>query len=276
MNETDIRKAVREAYARTVKQQNSCCDTSTCGCCSSTSARDNSRRIGYSDTEIDIVPEGSNLGLGCGNPTALASLKEGETVLDLGYGAGFDCFIAAGRVGKNGKVIGVDMTPEMLEKARENATKGGYTNVEFRLAEIENLPVTNNSVDVIISNCVINLSTDKPQVFREAYRVLKPGGRLMVSDIILTKTLPAELRNSMESYANCIAGASLKSDYLDAIEKAGFKNIEIVEESTVAAKNIISDFTAKMIAVNLEPTPEKVKDLVNSIKSIMVSSIKPK
>jgi ubiquinone/menaquinone biosynthesis C-methylase UbiE len=178
-----------------------------------------------------MLPEGADLGLGCGNPVALASLKEGEVVLDLGSGPGMDCFLAATRVGQKGKVIGVDMTPDMLDRARSNAAKGDYTNVEFRLGEIENLPMADNSVDVVISNCVINLSPDKPRVFSEIYRVLKPGGRLMVSDIVTEKELPESVKNSSEAYCSCIAGAALKSDYLRTIAKAGFKDITIVGES---------------------------------------------
>ena len=160
--------------------------------------------IGYSEEEMTAVPEGANLGLGCGNPTAMASLKEGETVLDLGAGAGFDCFLAAGKVGPEGRVIGIDMTPEMLEKARENAQKGNFSNVEFRLGEIENLPVADGIIDIIISNCVINLVPDKDRVFSEAFRVLKPGGRIMVSDIVLTKELPDFIKNNMAAYVGCI------------------------------------------------------------------------
>ncbi len=192
------------------------------------------------EADINNVPEGANLGLGCGNPIALASIKEGETVLDLGSGAGFDCFLAANRVGGKGRVIGVDMTPEMLEKARENARQGDYNNVEFRLGEIENLPVADSSIDVIISNCVINLAPDKNRVFHEAFRALKPGGRIMVSDIVLEKELPENIKNSIEAYVGCVAGASLESDYLQAIESAGFKEVKIVGESVFDIKDIIS------------------------------------
>lgn len=173
------------------------------------------------------APTGSNLGLGCGNPVAIASLKPGETVLDLGSGAGFDTFLASNKVGKTGKVIGVDMTDEMLEKARKNAKKGSYANVEFRKGDIENLPVDDNSVDAIISNCVINLAPDKEKVFKEAYRVLKPGGRLMVSDVVLTKPLQDELKNNEELLSGCVAGAILKEDYLNLLKKAGFTDISI-------------------------------------------------
>lgn len=188
--------------------------------------------VGYSPEELMSLPEETKTGLGCGNPTALASLQEGEVVLDLGAGGGIDCFLASNAVGKNGKVIGVDMTPEMLSLARSNARKGDYGNVEFRLGEIENLPVADSSIDVIISNCVINLSTQKPRVFAEAFRVLKPGGRLMVSDIVLTGELPEDIRSSLEAYAGCIAGASHKEDYLAMISAAGFDHVKVVSEKS--------------------------------------------
>jgi arsenite methyltransferase len=188
--------------------------------------------IGYSAEELQSVPEEARMGLGCGNPPALASLKEGEVVLDLGAGGGIDCFLASIAVGKTGRVIGVDMTPEMLHRARENARNGSYDNVEFRLGEIENLPVADGTIDVVISNCVINLSPDKARVFNEAYRVLRPGGRLMVSDMVLTRELPEDIRNSLAAYAGCVAGASLKEDYLATIAQAGFKSIEIVSEQS--------------------------------------------
>src|SRR4030043_1269161 len=211
MDKEEIRKVVREGYAKIVKQDSSCCDPVKSSCCGSTDlAQDISRNIGYTEEELKAVPEGANLGLGCGNPVALASLKEGETVLDLGSGAGFDCFLAANKVGNQGKVIGVDMTPEMLDKARENARKSDYENVEFRLGEIETLPAADNSVDVIISNCVINLAPDKGRVFKEAFRVLKPGGRLMISDIVLTKELPDAIKNSIEAYIGCLSGAIMR------------------------------------------------------------------
>ena len=188
------------------------------------------KKIGYSDEEMQAVPSGSNLGLGCGNPIALASLKAGDTVLDLGSGAGFDCFLAS-KVGPTGRVIGVDMTEEMVARARDNAAKGGYQNVEFRLGEIEKLPVEDSSVDVIISNCVINLVPNKEKAFREAFRTLRPGGRLMVSDIVLLKKLPDFVKESIEAYVGCVAGAAMKETYLNAIRSAGFQDVTVVEES---------------------------------------------
>jgi arsenite methyltransferase len=194
--------------------------------------------VGYSAEELQAIPEDARMGLGCGNPTALASLKEGEVVLDLGAGGGIDCFLAAIAVGRTGKAIGVDMTPEMLHRARDNARKGGYDNVEFRLGEIENLPVADNTIDVVISNCVINLSPDKTRVFEEAYRVLKPGGRLMVSDMVLTRELPEDVKNSLAAYAGCVAGASMKEDYLMTIANAGFENVEVLSEQSFGSDEL--------------------------------------
>jgi ubiquinone/menaquinone biosynthesis C-methylase UbiE len=206
---------------------------------------------------------------------ALASLKKGETVLDLGSGAGFDCFLVANKVGKKGKVIGVDMTPEMLETARENARKGDYKNVEFRLGEIENLPVADSSVDVIISNCVINLSTDKKRVFQEGFRALKPGGRLMVSDIVLLKELPDSIRNSVTAYVGCVSGAMLKDDYLKTVKAAGFRKVTILQETAFPIDCMANDPTAVAIAKNAGMSLDQVKDTVGSVLSIKVSGIKP-
>jgi arsenite methyltransferase len=274
MKDDEIKKTVREGYARVAKQSSSCC-ASSASCCGGSVAQDISRAIGYSEEELSSVPEGANLGLGCGNPVALSSLKKGETVLDLGSGAGFDCFLAADRVGKRGKVIGVDMTPEMLEKARENTREGNYNNVEFRLGEIENLPVADSSVDAVISNCVINLSPDKKRVFREAFRTLKPGGRLMVSDIVLLKELPEALRNSVQAYVGCLAGAMMKEDYMKSIKAAGFRKVKIIEETTFPIDYMANDPTAVAILKDSNLSLDKVKESLGSVVSIKVSGIKP-
>jgi arsenite methyltransferase len=277
MKDTDIRNSVREGYAKIVKESgSSCCNSSAkaCGCNSTQSAREISKNIGYTEEDINNVPEGANFGLGCGNPIALASLKEGETVLDLGSGAGFDCFLAANRVGKNGRVIGVDMTPEMVEKARENAEKAEYTNVEFHLGEIENLPVADNTVDAIISNCVINLSVNKRRVFQEAYRVLKPGGRLMVSDIVLTKKLPDIVKKSVEAYIGCVAGAALEIEYLGAIEAVGFNDVRVVDEMGITPDSVENDPVALSIAEGLELSKDEIRDIAGAIKSVKVAAIK--
>lgn len=271
----EIGKAVRERYGNIAKQGSSCCGPVK-SCCGSTDlVQDISKNIGYSQKELDAVPEGANLGLGCGNPVALASLKEGEVVLDLGSGAGFDCFLAANQVGKTGKVIGVDMTAEMLERARENARKGNFDNVEFRLGEIENLPVGDNQVDIIISNCVINLSPNKERVFKEAFRVLRPGGRLMVSDIVLLKELPEEIKNSVAAYVSCIAGATTKKEYLKEIREAGFKETKVQGEAAFSTELLVNDPIAREVAKNLKLSRKKAEDLASSVVSIKVSAIKP-
>lgn len=269
MNKEEIIKVIKKGYGKIAKK-------GSCSCCGNNNSTDNiSKNIGYTDEELKTAPEGANLGLGCGNPVALASLREGETVLDFGSGAGFDCFLAANKVGNKGKVIGVDMTPEMVEKARENAKKGNYKNVEFKLAEIENLPVNDNSVDVIISNCVINLSPDKRKVFSEAYRVLKPGGRLMISDIVLLKELPEPIRNSIEAYIGCLAGAMMKNEYMEIIKMAGFQNVKIIEETTFPVEVIENDPTVKSIIKDLNISREALKELANSGVSIKIYGVKP-
>ncbi|EKD53077.1 MAG: arsenite S-adenosylmethyltransferase [uncultured bacterium] len=225
----NIKEIVKKEYGQIAKTSAEC-GCGSCGCSSNMTVQKQSGEMGYSEDEMLGVPEGSNLGLGCGNPIAIASLEEGNVVLDLGSGAGFDSFLAAKKVGDSGKVFGVDMTDEMLEKARENAKKGGITNVEFRKGDIEDLPVEDNSIDVIISNCVINLAPDKERVFKEAYRVLKTGGRLMVSDVVLVKPLPEELLNDKELLIGCVSGAILKEDYLSLLEQAGFTDITIHKE----------------------------------------------
>jgi SAM-dependent methyltransferase len=235
MGEDDkIRENVRKAYRAIAVS-----DTAGCGCTPSCcspqpiSVKDLSTKLGYSTQEIEAAPDGSNMGLGCGNPQAIANLKRGEIVLDLGAGGGFDCFLAAKQVGDEGKVIGVDMTPEMVSKARENAKKTGVHNVEFRLGEIEYLPVSDSSVDVIISNCVINLSPDKRQVFAEAYRVLRPNGRLAISDIIALREMPEDLKNDIAKYTGCVSGAATQESMSAMLVETGFSDIriELNEES---------------------------------------------
>ena len=234
-----IRDAVRDRYADIVTTGSSCCGGSSC-CDSTESAGDNdwvylgrktgveqSLKLGYSEEELSAAPEGANLGLGCGNPQAIADLKPGEVVVDLGAGAGFDCFLAARAVGATGRVIGVDMTPEMVGRAREIARESGYDNVDFRLGEIEHLPVADATADVIMSNCVINLSPDKPAVYAEAFRVLKPGGRLAVSDVVATAELPAEWKDDMALRCTCISGASLVSEVEEMLRAAGFVDISV-------------------------------------------------
>jgi len=228
-NPTDIKDIVKKGYGEIAKTSAQC-GCGSCGCSSNMTIQKQSGEIGYSDDEMTTVPDGANLGLGCGNPTAIASLKEGDVVLDLGSGAGFDVFLAANKIGSKGKAIGVDMTDEMLKKAKENATKGGFTNVEFKKGDIENLPIENNSIDVVISNCVINLAPDKSKVFQEIYRVLKTGGRLMVSDVVLAKPLPEELLNNKDLLIGCVSGAILKDKYLNILKQAGFSNITIHKE----------------------------------------------
>jgi 2-polyprenyl-3-methyl-5-hydroxy-6-metoxy-1,4-benzoquinol methylase len=242
----EIRDAVRQRYeqianAETAKpgksQAASCCSPSSAiadgmpaaSCCGGpeVTPAQISTVMGYSKKDVDSVIEGANMGLGCGNPVALASLKPGETVVDLGSGGGFDCFLAARQVGESGQVIGVDMTPEMISKARKNAEKMGTQNVEFRLGEIEHLPVADNGADLIMSNCVINLSPDKLQVYREAYRILKPGGRLSISDVLATAALPAKIRNNLALVAACVGGAATFDDTKKMLTQAGFQNIKI-------------------------------------------------
>ena len=229
----EVRQSVRNHYGKAATRESGCgCGPTCCSTLGQSPAHEQtpaslSQALGYSAAQTSAVPDGANLGLGCGNPLAIASLQPGQAVLDLGSGAGFDAFLAARAVEPTGLVIGVDMTPEMITKARENKAKGNYTNVEFRLGEIENLPVADSSVDVIISNCVINLSPDKPQVFREAFRVLKPGGRLAISDILATAPLPEDVRQDLELHAGCGAGASLIEDVKALLASAGFTDIRI-------------------------------------------------
>lgn len=235
-----VRQAVRQQYGRVAAGDAGC--GSGQGCCDApmANAATVSQELGYTADDVGAVPQGANMGLGCGNPQAIANLKSGETVLDLGSGGGFDCFLAVRQVGDSGHVIGVDMTPEMISKARANAEKGGYRNIEFRLGEIESLPVGDDTVDVIISNCVINLSPDKPRVFGEAYRVLKPGGRLAIADIVAFAELPEAARQNMALYTGCMAGASMVSEVESMLRASGFTEIRVAPKDE--SKSFIRDW----------------------------------
>lgn len=238
----EIKKIVKDKYKEIAA------DNSGCGCgCECKSSEDVSRSIGYSESDIKMG-EGANLGLGCGNPVALSNIKEGDVVLDLGSGAGFDCFLASRKVGKNGKVIGVDMTEEMIRKARINAEKLGTENVEFLLGEIENMPIEDNSVDIAISNCVINLAPDKGKTFKDVYRVLKKGGRIYLSDIVLLEELNEDQKNDEKLLAGCVAGALLKEDYLDKIKSAGF-SVKILSENKKISKEQYNGIALESITV---------------------------
>lgn len=229
MKSEKIKKTIKEAYGKIAKDDSD----SGCGCgCGTGADADNfAQSLGYTKKELAAIPDGANLALSCGNPMALAQLKEGETVLDLGSGGGFDCFLAANKVGETGYVIGIDMTPEMIERATENADKNGIKNVEFRLGEIEALPVDDSSIDAILSNCVINLSADKKKVFAEAYRVLKPGGRISISDIVLKKELPDKIKDSITSYIGCVSGAVHIDEYTRLVKDAGFDDVKVTEKA---------------------------------------------
>ena len=248
MESKKVKEFVKKRYGKIAQTDQSCCCSSSC-CGPST--KEIEKEIGYSKTELKNVPDSAILGLGCGNPVALANLKEGETVLDLGSGGGIDVFLASKKVGFYGKVIGVDMTEEMLERAKTSALKHGYKNVEFRLGEIESLPVETETIDTIISNCVINLSPNKLKVFQEAYRVLKPNGRLMVSDIVTHGELPEDVRKSFDAWAECIAGALEKNKYLDTIKRAGFRTIKIISENDYTI-NLSDDLARKVMSVQIE------------------------
>jgi len=263
MEEEEIKRVVRRGYAEIAKKSRSCCSQGI------------NEEIGYTEEELRSVPEEANLSLGCGNPVALASLREGEIVLDFGSGAGLDCFLAANKVGEKGRVIGVDMTPQMIHKARENARRGNYRNVEFRLGEIENLPVADNTVDVVISNCVINLSPNKRRVFEEAFRVLKPSGRLLVSDIVLLKELPETIRTNVEAYIGCLSGAIMRDEYLEVIREAGFQKVRIIEETSFPIECTVNDPTMKAVVENLKIPIGEVRETANSVASVKVHAVKP-
>jgi arsenite methyltransferase len=280
VKEERVRKKVREGYARIAVRQVSCCGSSTID--------EACKRMGYTEEELRSASKSANLALGCGNPVALASLRKGETVVDLGSGGGFDCFLAAKRVGDKGRVVGVDMTPEMIDKARHNAQKGKYKNVEFRLGEIENLPVADNAADVVISNCVINLTPNKRRVFEEAYRVLKPGGRLLVSDIVLLKGL-SEIVKKRAHPASCLQGAIMRDRYVETIGQAGFHDVRVVEEKLHSSGDFAVDPNAKVVVFDAKKNIEELKSVSEldeearevakeaavATASISVSAVKP-
>ncbi len=260
----DIKKNVRTAYGGVAESNNQDkCNGNSRSCCGVSAKPDDdySKELGYTQEELNSAPKGANMGLGCGNPQAIAALKQGETVLDLGAGGGFDAFLAARKVGSSGKVYGVDMTPEMISKARKNAVRDGYHNVEFLLGEIEHLPLPNDSIDVIISNCVLNLSTNKTQVFSEAFRVLKAGGRIAISDMVAHKSLPPEMVNNQELYCNCISGALPIDELKKNLREAGF--VEVLIETQESSRTFIKDWVP---GANAE----------NYVVSAKIKAVKPK
>ena len=260
----DIRSVVRSKYGEIAKGSSTCgCGPSCCGGGEGEAGRKIGEYVGYTAQDLAEIPAGANLGLSCGNPLAHAAVKAGDVILDLGSGAGLDAFLAAHEVGPTGRVIGVDMTAEMVERARENALKVGATNVEFRLGEIEHLPVSDASVDAIISNCVINLSPDKPAVFAEAFRVLKPGGRMVVSDLVLTAPIPSDVRHSVEAYVGCVAGAAMKDEYLWMMGAAGFRDIEVVEERSYGDATVFGGY-------------EWLRQAAKSVVSAKIRAFKPR
>jgi len=276
-DEQDIKEAVRDRYAGHATQGTSCCGpsagkTASSCCCGSESV---SEQLGYASDDLAAIPEGADLGLGCGNPLAMLELREGETVLDLGSGGGIDCFLAARRVGPTGHVIGVDMTPEMLARARRNAAAGGFGNVEFRLGEIEHLPVADESVDAIISNCVVNLVPNKAQVFADAFRVLKPGGRISLSDIVLLGEVPVSLRDSVEAYVACLSGAILKDEYLRLIEEAGFTDVRVVEARSFELGDVVAEDLVDQFVEQSDATRDELAAAAAMFESVKVQGSKP-
>ncbi|MFX1250272.1 MAG: arsenite methyltransferase, partial [Promethearchaeota archaeon] len=281
MDEDNVRQTVRERYANIATGQGTSSASNSEE--QSETPKEQSNLMGYSKEDLQSIPKGSNLGLGSGNPVALASIQPGEVVVDLGSGAGVDCFLAAKRTGETGKVIGIDMTPQMIDKARANAKQGGYPNVEFRLGEIEHMPVADNTADLIISNCVINLSPDKTQVFRDAYRVLKPGGRLMVSDILLSNELPEVVKQALETTVSCVSRAWLTEDYLGAIKAAGFEEVQVVDHTIIAPRTPpkeleegkrIRTLIAYGRKIEIELTSEEDEKLQKSIMAAHIKAIK--
>lgn len=262
-----LRRAVAAGYARIAESGEPGCCSSGCGCGCGAPA-DISREVGYRDDDLAAIPAGADLGLGCGNPIALADLRPGETVLDLGSGAGMDAFLAASKVGPGGRVIGVDMTPAMLARARRNAELGGHANVEFREGLIEALPLDDASVDAILSNCVINLSPQKDRVFREARRVLRPGGRMVVSDLVLEAELPAAIAERIDATVGCIGNASLRADYLRTAREAGFGSVEILKEGSYGASVAADSPLARDVARDTGLPPSRIAELLGGVTSL--------
>lgn len=274
MKSQEIKDAVKRRFSAVVRPSGGCACSGSSVVQDPEFVRNASRLAGYSNEQLARVPTGANLGLGCGNPLALAQINEGDVVLDLGSGAGIDCFLAADIVGPTGRVIGVDMTSAMVDKARENARRNNYDNVEFRQGEIEQLPVDDASVDVIISNCVINLSPSKPRVFSEAFRVLRPGGRLLVSDMVLLEELPEYLRDSVDAYVRCIGGAALKDEYLLAMKEAGFRDVTIMGETAFPAELIKDQPVMKELIKSLNIPMSEVERLSSKVVSLKVAAMK--
>jgi SAM-dependent methyltransferase len=271
MSDSIVKERVREIYSQVAVNESSCAGGSP----AAPSAADVSMSLGYSLQDVTGVPEGANLGVGCGNPLALAGLRGGETVLDLGSGAGFDCFLAANRVGPNGRVIGVDMTPEMIAKARRGASAGGYANVEFRLGDIEDLPVDDGEVDLVVSNCVISLAPDKAKVFTEAFRVLKSGGRLAVSDTLRTREMPEDVKEAIGPYLSCLPGGVMKDDYVATVKSAGFSEFEIVQETVFPVELVFEEEFTEVMLERGRLTPEHLEEAARSVVSIRFRAIRP-
>ena len=271
-NEQEITRAVRDRYARVAAEASGCCESSCCGGGEGDLSAV-SRAIGYSDAELTALPEGADLGLGCGNPTAIASLVQGEVVLDLGSGAGIDCFLASRQVGPSGKVIGVDMTPEMLERARANAERGGFDNVEFRLGELEALPVADGSVDVVLSNCVLNLVPNKARALGEAFRVLRPGGRLAISDMVSDIDPPAVLRGDLDAVAACLPIG--RDAYLRQLRDAGFDQVRIAEERRYPAGYLLGDIGVQRVMAEHPGLAEEIVRFAGAIYGAHFEGVRP-
>ncbi len=275
MDANVIKQSVVDSYGKLATAQNNIFNK-LFACCTPALANEVGQEIGYSEAELNAVPEGANLGVGCGNPSALASLKEGDTVIDLGSGAGFDSFLVAQQVGESGKAIGVDLSEAMLALANKNAKKGNYANVQFVKGDIEDLPLDSNIADHVISNCVINLSLNKGMVFKEAYRVLKPGGKLAISDVILESELPDFVKNSLAGHVACVAGAEKLDTYLGYVKAAGFKAVKVESKKTFPLELMLADPMVQKIAkqMDFDVSSEEAKDIAALVSSITLSAIK--